>query len=156
MRVSISPKGSDMDMEDPLSLPARLDHAGDLPGAGEIAQRDAAQPELPVVRARAAADLTTQTDPRWRTVARQLSQFNRSLEPLFHRKVAVLDNRLQRRTLGLVAGRHLHPLGVAVDLGSFGHPVLPSGTYRPSIRWRPWFSKSRRVKLSSRTECRSP
>src|SRR5580692_12359022 len=54
MRASISPRGSDIDMR--ALLPARLDHARDLPRVGQVAQGDAAQLEFPIIAARAPGD----------------------------------------------------------------------------------------------------
>src|SRR5579862_6718541 len=47
MRVSMSAMGSVMVMASPPS-PARLRHAGDLPGVDQLPQADTAQPELAV------------------------------------------------------------------------------------------------------------
>src|SRR3954447_10707799 len=54
MRVSMSAMGSVMVMPEPPS-PARLRHTRDLPRVGEVAQADAAQPELAEHGARPAA-----------------------------------------------------------------------------------------------------
>src|SRR5690606_35995010 len=54
MRVSMSAMGSVMVMCR-LPSPARLGHAGQLAGVGQLAQADPAQPELAVHRVRAAA-----------------------------------------------------------------------------------------------------
>src|SRR3954452_10245830 len=55
MRVSMSAMGSVIIRSHPL--PARLRHAGDHARVGELAQADAAQPELPVDRAGPSAPL---------------------------------------------------------------------------------------------------
>src|SRR3546814_5959551 len=62
MRVSISPKGSLIAILAVL-LPARLDHAGDLAGGCEVAQCDARQLELAVIRAGPARQLATVAHP---------------------------------------------------------------------------------------------
>ena len=76
MRVSMSPSGSVIDIVGP-SLPARLDHAGDLARRGQIAQRDAAELELAIVAARAAGQLAAQL--RTRTLAARCAAARASL-----------------------------------------------------------------------------
>src|SRR6476646_2756988 len=61
MRVSMSAMGSVV-MQSPL--PARLRHAGDHARVRELAQADAAQPELPVHGARPAAPLAARVATR--------------------------------------------------------------------------------------------
>src|ERR671933_726687 len=60
MRVRKSAMGSVIDM----ALPARLRHAGDEALVRELAQADAAKPELAVHRARAAAAPAAAVAPR--------------------------------------------------------------------------------------------
>src|SRR3954466_9352294 len=57
MRVRKSAIGSVIDMAGPVVLPARLPDAGDQALRGDLAQADAAQAELAVVRARPPAAL---------------------------------------------------------------------------------------------------
>src|SRR4051812_48445005 len=94
MRVSISPRGSLIDM-DSLSLPARLDHAGDLAGRGEFAQRDARQLELAIVGARAPGHRAAIADARRRRVARQFGKLELRGETVLRRRVAVSRQCLQ-------------------------------------------------------------
>src|SRR5689334_13234056 len=94
MRVSISPRGSLIDM-DSLSLPARLDHAGYLAGRGEFAQRDARQLELAVIGARTPRHRTAVADARRRRVARQLGKLELRGKTVFRRRVAIGRQRLQ-------------------------------------------------------------
>src|ERR1019366_4709540 len=54
-RVSMSAMGSVMVMDGPLLSPAGLGHARHLAGMHELAQADAAEPELAVDRSRAPA-----------------------------------------------------------------------------------------------------
>src|SRR5271157_312071 len=135
MRVSISPRGSESDICPFPPLPARLDHAGNLSLAGEIAQRDAAQLELAVVAARTPGDGAAQTHPHRRAVTRQLRELQRRVEALLHRERAIHHHRLQRGTLGLVALGHVFALGIPIDLRRLSHRALfTSGTCRPRIK----------------------
>src|SRR3954453_9431749 len=61
MRVRKSAMGSVIDMS---RSPARLRHAGDVALVGELAQADAAEPELAVARARAPAATAARVGPR--------------------------------------------------------------------------------------------
>src|SRR6185437_2746276 len=54
-----------------LSLPARLDHAGDLPEIAELTQRDAAQLQLAIVGARATGHLAAITHTARSRITRQ-------------------------------------------------------------------------------------
>src|SRR3712207_1767016 len=69
MRVSISPRGSFMDMR-PSPLPARLHEAGDEALRPEFPERDARQAELAIDRARPARHLAAVADARRVRVAR--------------------------------------------------------------------------------------
>src|SRR3954470_23545164 len=60
MRVRKSATGSVIDMRSP----ARLRHAGDVALMGELAQTDAAEPELALHRARPAAAAAARVGPR--------------------------------------------------------------------------------------------
>src|SRR5579871_2440131 len=63
MRVSISPMGSDVSMRPVLSLPARLDHAGDFARQRQLPEADAAQIELAQIASRTAAAEAAVTMP---------------------------------------------------------------------------------------------
>src|SRR5215831_9194312 len=63
MRVSMSAMGSVMVIVAALPSPAGLRDAGDLAGVGELAQADAAEPELAVDRARPAAAAAPRVGP---------------------------------------------------------------------------------------------
>src|SRR3954454_9838964 len=93
MRVSMSASGSLIVIG--LLLPARLQHAGDLPGRGERAQCDARHLEFAVNRARPPGQLAAVADPCRGAVARQFGQFQLSREPLLRRRVTVARQRLQ-------------------------------------------------------------
>src|SRR5215472_16190252 len=97
MRVNISPRGSLIVIKN-LSSPARLDHARDLPGRGELAHGDARQPEFAVDAARAAAERATVAHPGRRAVARQAGQLQLRLEAVLGRRVAIARQRLEART----------------------------------------------------------
>src|SRR4030088_4887 len=93
-----------------LPSPARFEHAGDLAGRGELADRDARQFELAVNAARPAGQRAAVADPRLRAVARQFGELQLRLEALFRRRRAVAGDRLEalpartaprRRTGGL-------------------------------------------------------
>src|SRR5690242_5717339 len=98
MRVSISPIGS-VRLIVLFSLPARLDHAGDLPKVAELAQRDTAHLELPVVATRTARHFATIADAARRRVARQRGQLELSLEAHLRGGLLVLGDRLKRGAL---------------------------------------------------------
>src|SRR3982074_122965 len=93
MRVSMSPIGSLIVIAG-LPSPARFEHAGDLPGRGELANRDARQFELAVDAARPAGQRTAVAHPRLRAVARQFGELQLRLEALFRRRRAVAGDRL--------------------------------------------------------------
>src|SRR5258708_23345057 len=78
-----------------LPLPARLEHAGDLAGRGQLAHRDPRHPELAVVAARPPGQRAAVADPRSRAVARQLSELQLRLEAVFRRRIAGACERLE-------------------------------------------------------------
>src|SRR3546814_20454599 len=88
MRVSISPKGSLIAILAVL-LPARLDHAGDLAGGCEVAQCDARQLELAVIRAGPARQLATVAHPDRRGIPRHLGKLCPGREPPLGRPLAI-------------------------------------------------------------------
>src|SRR5215469_3334466 len=100
MRVSMSPKASLIAISRVPPLPARLDHAGDLPGRGQLAQRNARQFELAIVAAWPARQLAAQTHAVRRRIARQLGELEARREPVLDGQVLVVGNRLQARALG--------------------------------------------------------
>src|SRR5450432_3682623 len=59
MREIMSATGSVMFMKNSSGLPARLDHAGDIPGEGLLSEADPAELEFPQVAPRAAARAAT-------------------------------------------------------------------------------------------------
>src|SRR6056297_1059450 len=122
MRVSMSAIGSFM-ISPPL--PARLHHAGQLPGGAQIAQRDPADLELAVIGVRPPGELAAVVQPRCRAVARQFRQPQRRAKALFHRLAVVLDHRLERRALLGVAIHELLALLLALDHCFLGHDCNP-------------------------------
>src|ERR1700722_12185378 len=98
MRVMRSLIGSCVDMSDPL--PARLHEPGNQALGAEFTQRDAAELVLAIHRARTPGDLAAIADSRRRRIARQLGEFQRRGETLFHRLVLVGDDGLQLGALG--------------------------------------------------------
>src|SRR5258708_5556835 len=125
MRASISPMGSLIAISRIPPLPTRLDHAGDLPGRGQLAQRDARQLELPIVRPRAAGELATQADPVRRRVPRQLGELQARREPVLDRQRLVVRHCLQPRALGGELLRQLHAALVLFDRALLRHLVGP-------------------------------
>src|SRR3954468_659293 len=111
MRAIISPSGS-FNAIVRSSLPARLDEAGDQALGAELAERDAAEPELAVIGARTARHLATVTDAGGRRITRHLGELERRREPVFHRLLLVMRNRFQSRA----TARHL--------LRQFASPVV--------------------------------
>src|SRR5580700_5138619 len=113
MRVMRSLIGSCVDMLRP-SLPARLHQAGNQALGAEFAQRDAAKLVLAIDRTRPSGHFAAIANPGRRRIARHLGKFQRRREPLFHRLLAVGDDRLQ---LGAPGGCVLgHPLAAVVLL----------------------------------------
>src|SRR5690606_11006954 len=84
MRVSISPRGSLMDMIS-VSLPAGLHEAGHQAQRSEFAKRDTRHVELAVVAARTPRHRAAIADARLGGVARHLRQLQLCGEALFHR-----------------------------------------------------------------------
>src|SRR5215207_1283796 len=101
MRVSMSPKGSLMDIL-LAPLPARLGHAGDEALARQIAKLVAAHSDLAVVAARAARQLTAVANANRRRVARHLCQLDARRKALFRRALQIAGDRLQ--ALALLGG----------------------------------------------------
>src|ERR1700736_4730184 len=75
-RVRKSAMGSVIDM---VGLPGRLRHAGDLAVVGELAQADAAQPELAIHRSRAPAARATTVGARFEPRRERLLEAQRGL-----------------------------------------------------------------------------
>src|SRR6266567_1185099 len=120
MRVSISPSGSLIDMAC-LPSPARFGHAGDLPGRGQLAHRDARQPELAVIAARPAGQGAAVAQPGLRAVARHLGQLQLRLEAVFRRRIAVAGDRLEAHPARCQLLGQLGAAGVFLDRAFLGH-----------------------------------
>src|SRR5439155_4138884 len=101
-------------------LPARLHHARDLPGRGELAQSDPRELEFTIIPAWTAGQHASVANPGPRSVARQLGELELRREPLVRRRVAINRDGLQARA----------PCG-----GAFGQ-LLPPGIflYRAFLR----------------------
>src|SRR5690606_2304426 len=94
-----------------LSLPARLHEARDLPEIAQLAQRDAAHPELAVVAARAARNLAPVAHARRRGIAGQRRELESRREALLERHALVLDDILEPEALAAEAlGQLLAPV----------------------------------------------
>src|SRR5688572_6617773 len=122
MRVSMSAMGSLMLMAS--SLPAGLDHSGDLAAHGDLADLVAREPELAEGSAGAAGHGAAVAQPDGRGVARQRLQLGAGLVAGVVGRLRVLDDREERLAL---LGELLHggaALGLAVDDGKLGHYVL--------------------------------
>src|SRR6185503_6695753 len=94
MRVNMSAIGSLMLIAD--SLPARLDHAGDLAAHRQLAQLDAAEAEFLVDAARAPGERTAVAQPHRRRVARQPLQLGARRIAVLVRRLDVVDHLEQR------------------------------------------------------------
>src|SRR3972149_11688110 len=119
MRVIMSPRGSFMFIA--ALLPARLDHAGDLPLRGQFPERDPRQLELAVIGARPARQAAAVADARARRIARHLRELEPRREALLGRAALIDRDRLQRLALGAVLLRHAFPLLVALDCALLRH-----------------------------------
>src|SRR3546814_1062742 len=84
-------------------LPARLDHARDLPLRGELPEGDAAQLEAPVARSRPAGEIAPVAAAGRRRVARQLGQLEASGKSLLGGRAAIVGERLQTLALRRIA-----------------------------------------------------
>src|SRR5690606_8164359 len=106
MRVSISPRGSVRAM--PLSsLPARLDHAGDLATGGQLTQHVARKFQLAINGAGAAGQFAAVAYADLGRVARQFGQLQGSLEALLRCRRLALHDSLQPVALGRELRGHL-------------------------------------------------
>src|SRR3569623_1102585 len=112
MRVSISAIGS-VRLIVFFSLPARLDHAGDLPEVAQFTQGNTAQLDLPEIATRPAGQFATITHTARRRVPRQLGELQLRREALFHADALVLGEGLQ---LGALVRKLLAQLLAAVVL----------------------------------------
>src|SRR5260221_3017157 len=123
MRVSMSAIGSVMLIAD--SLPARLDHAGDLAAQRQFAQLVAPEAELAVHAARPPGEGAAVAQPHRRGVARQLLQLGARRVAVLVAGLGVLDYLEQRGTLRLeFLGRDAALLFAELD-GESGHGVQP-------------------------------
>src|SRR5579862_9592223 len=111
MRAIMSPMGSFTIWPSP----ARLDHAGDLPGVRQLSERDAAHLELAVIGPRTPGEGAAVADAHLRGVARQFRQLQARGEALLQRQVLVVGDLLQRLALGRVLLDHALDHFVAVD-----------------------------------------
>src|SRR5580704_6613794 len=102
-------------------LPARLDHARDLPGRGQLTHRDARQPELAVIAARPARKGAAVADARRRTVARHAGELQLRLKAILRRCVAVAGERLEARPARRHRLRHLGAPLVLLDRAFLCH-----------------------------------
>src|SRR6266852_6662153 len=93
-------------------LPARLDHAGNLAGRGEFAQRDARELEFAVDAARTSGQLAAVADARRRRIARQLGQLEPRRELLLGGQRAIVGDRLEPRPLRRHALYHFRTAAV--------------------------------------------
>src|SRR5260221_1362508 len=119
MRVSMSAMGSLMLMFS--LLPARLDHAGDLPTHGDLADLVAGEAKLAEGPARAAGDGAAVAQAHGRGVAGQRLQLRARLVLRIVGGLRVADDRYQ---LLAALGEFLHgggTLRLAVDDGKLGH-----------------------------------
>src|SRR5947209_4996432 len=94
MRAIRSPSGSCRAIVR-SSSPPRLDEAGDDALGPELAQRDAAHPELAVKPPRPSGDLAAVANARARGIARQLRELERGREPLLGRQRLVARDRFE-------------------------------------------------------------
>src|SRR5262249_30084743 len=97
------------------SLPARLQHAGDLAGGGQLAHGNARHLELAVDAARPPGQLTAVALTRRRAVARQFGKLQLRLEPLLGRRLAIAGDRLQPRPRRRLLTRQAHAAVVLFD-----------------------------------------
>src|SRR6476619_7315412 len=96
MRENRSPSGSFNAMRP--SSPARLHEAGNHALGAELAERDAAHPQLAVIGARAAGDLAAIAHAVLGGIARKLGELQRRCEALLHRHALVARDLAQLRT----------------------------------------------------------
>src|ERR1044071_1456237 len=120
----MSPRGSLMVIAS-VPSPARLEHAGDLAGGGQLAHCDARQLELAVVAARPARHRAAVAHPRRRGVARHLGQLQLRLEALLAGCVAVARDRLQAFAL-----RRFLPGELGAPIVLFDRAFLSHGKVR--------------------------
>src|SRR6187397_2894698 len=113
MRVSMSAMGSLMLMAS--SLPAGLDHSGDLATHGDLADLVAREPELAERAARAAGHGAAVAKPHGRGVARQRLQPGSRLVAGVVGRLGVLDDREESLALLGVLLNCGAALGLAVD-----------------------------------------
>src|SRR5690242_10426498 len=106
-------------------LPARLDHAGNLAGRGEVAQRDARKLEFAVDATRTSGQLAAVADARRRRVAWHLGQLEARRELLLGRARAIFGNRLEPRPLRRQALRHLRTPPVLDHRALLRHGIWP-------------------------------
>src|SRR5690554_1043656 len=120
MRVSISPRGSFIDMVSP-PLPAGLDHARNLSERGQFTQHDPRKFQFAIIGLRAARQFAAVVQTNSRRVARQFGEFQVRLEALFHRDVLVCRGLLESGALGGIFLHQTLTLLLAFDHGFLCH-----------------------------------
>src|SRR5690606_28804838 len=108
------------------SLPARLDHARDLPLRGQFPQRDTRHAKLAVVTVRTPGDFAPIVDTRRRRVARKFGKPELCDEAILKRNRLVLDDRLERLALARIFLGELPALLVTLHGADLRHCLLPS------------------------------
>src|SRR5271169_6792278 len=132
IRVSMSPNGSLIVIAGIL-LPARLEHAWDLPRGGKLAQRNPRQLELPVKAARPAGQGAAVAHPRRRAVARQQCELELRCKTLLGRRGSVDRDLLEPSPSGGDLLGEFDPPGILLDRALFCHLAK---FLAPSIRKR--------------------
>src|SRR3982751_71241 len=119
MRVSMSAMGSLMLM---ISLlPARLDHAGDLPAHRDLADLVAGEAELAEGPAGTAGDGAAIAKPNGRRIAGQRLQLRARLVPRVVGGLRIADDRQELLAALRILFHHGLALRLAVDDGKLGH-----------------------------------
>src|SRR5215467_2766091 len=110
------------------SSPARLHKARDEAFGAKLAQRDAAQAMLAVIRARTPAELAAVADARLRGIARYFGKLQGGSKTLFHRQLLVVRDRLELRAPIGKFLCHLSPPVVLLDRTLLRHSFAPCGS----------------------------
>src|SRR5215470_12245751 len=110
------------------SSPARLHKARDEALGTKLAQRDAAQAMLAVIRTRTAAEFAAVAYARLRGITRHFSKLQGSGKTLFHRQLLVVRDRLELRAPVGKLLCHLAPPVVLLDRTLLRHTFAPCGS----------------------------
>src|SRR5215831_9356977 len=110
------------------SSPARLHKARDEAFGAKLAQRDAAQAMLAVIRARTPAELAAVADARLRRIARYFGKLQGRSKTLFHRQLLVVRDRLELRAPVGKFLCHPTPPVVLLDRTLLRHTFAPCGS----------------------------